>query len=190
MQQRPARSGTTAHRSTRSARGRIGLEGSNGTRPNGALEGDTIDRVYVGRSLQHEVLSGCLGRTDAALYLPDPRGSLSVLNARADEIARASAKRFVDGIVYRITGRPADLYQAVNAFVGLGYERAPAGGRLAIQPPPSEGDLTVQFQKPIRLAPLWSLTPTWMIRTSTDPALLLAMRMLPAGSEPKNGRRS
>ena len=113
-----------------------------------------------------------------------------MLNARADEIARASAKRFVDGIVYRITGRPADLYQAVNAFVSLGYERAPAGGRLAIQPPPSEGDPTVQFQKPIRLPPLWSLTPTWMIRTLSDPALLLAMRMLPAGSEPKNGRRS
>jgi pimeloyl-ACP methyl ester carboxylesterase len=95
-----------------------------------ALDESVVDRVYVGRSLQHEVIAECLRRADLAMYLPEPGADLYPLGAPTEDIVKAAAVRLIDGTVYRVTGTPADLLHAVNAFVSLSYERAGAGGHL------------------------------------------------------------
>jgi hypothetical protein len=97
-----------------------------------AFEGAVIDRVYVGRSLQHEVIAECLRRADQAMFMPAPGAGLHALGAPTDDIVRAAAVRVIEGTVYRTTGMPADLFRAVNEFVSLDYERAPAFGRVLI----------------------------------------------------------
>jgi hypothetical protein len=47
-----------------------------------------------------------------------------ILSAPTEDIVKAAAVRLIDGTVYRVTGTPADLFHAVNAFVSLSYERA------------------------------------------------------------------
>lgn len=97
-----------------------------------ALDEAVVDRVYVGRSLQHEVIAECLRRADIAMNLPDPGADLYPLGAPVEDIVKAAAVRLIDGTVYRMTGMPADLFHTVNAFASLSYERAEAGGRLAV----------------------------------------------------------
>ena len=96
-----------------------------------ALDGPVVDRIYVGRSLQHEVIAECLRRADRALYTPDTRRGLTRLGP-TENIVRAAAVRLTDGMVCRAGGIPTDLFHAVNEFTSLSYERAAAGGQLTI----------------------------------------------------------
>ena len=108
-----------------------------------------VDRIYVGRSLQHQVIDECLYRADRALYLPDPGGDWFILGD-PEEIVKAAAGRFVDGTVWRTTKWRADLFRAVNDFVSLAYERAGANGHLSVAPANSfEDRLRVRFQRPV-----------------------------------------
>jgi hypothetical protein len=117
-----------------------------------ALDESVVDRVYVGRSLQHEVIAECLRRADLAMYLPEPGADLYPLGAPTEDIVKAAAVRLIDGTVYRVTGTPADLFQAVNAFVSLSYERAGAGGHLVITNKEKAcQSARVRFQRPISL---------------------------------------
>ena len=97
-----------------------------------AFDESVVDRVYVGRSLQHEVITECLGRADRALYLPDPGAGIFTLGTSREELVRSAADRFTSGTVCRATGMPADLFAAVNEFTALSYERTGATGRLII----------------------------------------------------------
>ena len=116
-----------------------------------ALDDEDVGVVYVGRSLQHEVIAECLGRADRALYFPDPGAGLRVLGA-TDAIVKAAAERLIDGMVYRTGGLPTDLFNKVNAFTSLSYERAGAGGRLVIADGERIADWArIQFQKPLSL---------------------------------------
>ena len=117
-----------------------------------AFDGAVVDRVYVGRSLPHEVIAECLRRADQVMFYPAPGAGLYALGAPADDIVRAAAVRVVDGTVFRTTRTPADLFRAVNEFVSLGYERAEAAGRLLI----ARHDVIaravqVRFERPIPL---------------------------------------
>ena len=116
-----------------------------------ALDDDRIDRIYVGRSLQHEVIAECLRRADRALYLPDPGAGLHTLGA-TDAIIKASAEYFVDGLVCRTVGQPADLFSRMNRVTSLSYERAGAEGRLLIAGSDSTADsVRVRFHRPVAL---------------------------------------
>lgn len=116
-----------------------------------ALDGEMVERVTVSRSLQHEVIDQCLRRASSALYQPDAGAGLYPLNASAEEIVLSAAVRFVDSLAFRLTGTPADLYHAINAFSRLGYERTSAVGRRLVVSGSADQDLTVRFREPIRL---------------------------------------
>lgn len=63
-----------------------------------ALEGPVVDRVHVGRSLQHEVIDECLRRADRSLYTWDPNsqeGPPGVAGGREQD-RRIGAGRRVD----------------------------------------------------------------------------------------------
>lgn len=90
------------------------------------------DRLYVGRSLVHEVIAECLRRADRALYLPDPGADLDVLGAPSLEVVRSAAARFLDGCVMRTGGMPTDLLEVMDGITSLQYERSGATGRLMI----------------------------------------------------------
>ena len=111
----------------------------------------TVERVYVGRSLHHEVIEECLRRCDRALYLPDPGTGLFVLGPQEDIITSA-AKRFTNGSVARATGNYGDLYDAVSRFSSLSYERSSARGYLTIADT-SRADVQIDicFEHPISL---------------------------------------
>src|SRR4029079_6639134 len=55
--------------------------------PTGALESlpafdsAVLDRVYVGRSLPHEVIAECLRRADRSIFFPAPGAGLHALGA-------------------------------------------------------------------------------------------------------------
>ncbi len=116
-----------------------------------ALDDDRIDRIYVGRSLQHEVIAECLRRADRALYLPDPGASLYTLGA-TDAIIKAAAEYFVDGLVCRAVGQAADLFPRMNKITSLSYERAGAIGRLLIAGSDSADEcVRVRFHRPVAL---------------------------------------
>ena len=68
-----------------------------------ALDNSSVESVYVGRSLQHEVIAECLRRADRVLYLPDPGTDVSSLGM-AEDIIRSAAERLTDGMAYRATG--------------------------------------------------------------------------------------
>ena len=114
-----------------------------------AFEDSVSNRIYVGRSLQHEVIEECLRRADRALYLPDP--GLFALGA-AEDIVRSAADTFVRGTVGRATGMHSDLFGALNICSTLSYERSKAGGRLVVADPRSADiHMSAQFQQPISL---------------------------------------
>ena len=111
----------------------------------------TVDRVYVGRSLHHELIEECLHRCDRALYLPDPGTGLFVLGPQEDIITSA-AKRFTNGSVFRATGDSGNLYDAVNRFSSLSYERSTARGYLTIADiRRADVQIDVRFERPISL---------------------------------------
>ena len=116
-----------------------------------ALDNSVVERVYVGRSLQHEAITECLRRADNDLYLPNPGTRLFPLGMTED-IIKAAAERLTDGTAYRATGQSTDLFSWVNAFASLGYERAGAGGYLVIAPREKVIDqLLVRFQHQVPL---------------------------------------
>ena len=117
-----------------------------------ALDDSVFERVYVGRSLQHEVISECLNRADRALYLPDPGTDLLSAIGTADDIIKAAAMRLTDGTVHRATLGFSDFFSWVNTFASLSYERAGASGHLVITPLEKVADqLLIRFQQPVPL---------------------------------------
>ena len=110
-----------------------------------------VERVYVGRSLQHEVIAECLRLADRALFLPDPGTDLRAMGT-ADDIIRAAAERLTDGAAFRATKVPSNLFSSVNDFASLSYERTGASGYLAIVPyEEAEDCLLLRFQEPVPL---------------------------------------
>ena len=117
-----------------------------------AFEESVVNRVYTGRSLQHEVIAECLRRADKALYLPDPGAGLLTLGS-PEEIINAAAEQFSKGATWRTAGMTTDLFSTVNAFASLTYERAGAGGHLVITSKQNvDRGLKVRFQRPVRLS--------------------------------------
>lgn len=116
-----------------------------------ALDGPIVDRVYVGRSLQHEVIAECLRRSDRALYFPEPGRELRVVN-RPENAVEAAAVTFTNGMVWRAGGIPTDLFQAVNKFTSLSYEQAAARGHLIVADVRNSPEsFRVRFQRPVSL---------------------------------------
>ena len=117
-----------------------------------ALDDSEIEGVYTGRSLQHEVIIECLKRADRALYLPEPRTDLYIVGP-AEDIVKAAAERLTDGVAFRATRRPCDLFSSVNDLTSLGYERGGAKGHLVIaaQRSTTEGP-QIRFKKPVPLS--------------------------------------
>ena len=76
------------------------------------LDSSVVGRVYVGRSLQHEVIVECLRRADNALYLPEPGAAMAPLGSTED-IIETAAVRLTDGATYRATNWPQDLFSRV-----------------------------------------------------------------------------
>ena len=114
-----------------------------------ALDDSEVERVYVGRSLQHEVISECLQRADRALYLPDPGTDLNIIGT-AEDLIMTAAKRLTDGAAYRATRWLCDLFSSVNEFASLGYERGGAKGHIVIASHKMAADrLQVRFQQPV-----------------------------------------
>ena len=114
-----------------------------------ALDDSEVERVYVGRSLQHEVISECLQRADRALYLPDPGTDLNIIGT-AEDLIMTAAKRLTDGAAYRATRWLCDLFSSVNEFASLRYERGGAKGHIVIASHKMAADrLQVRFQQPV-----------------------------------------
>ena len=138
-----------------------------------AFDESVVDRFYVGRSLQHEVITECLHRADRALYFPDPGADIYTLGAPTEEIVRAAADRLTRGTVWRATGMPADLLSAVNAFTSLSYERVGAGGRLVIaQREKAASGMLLRFQQPVSLRA--ARTMRKLLELSDDSTAVLA----------------
>ena len=117
-----------------------------------ALPNETVDRIYVGRSLQHSVIEESLRRADEALYLPDAGDSLFLLG-KTHEIVAEAADRLTQGMVYRATEIPIDVFQMLNGITSLGYERAGASGRLLFTKRDSrQNNLRVRFDGSVRLS--------------------------------------
>ena len=115
------------------------------------FDGAVFDRIYVGRSLQHEVIEECLDAFDKEIYAPDPGRNL-LFDLVDEHLVTTAARRFVGGMAYRASGMPADLFDIVNEFCSLTYERGGATGHLVI----SNIDtlrpyLRITFQKPVPL---------------------------------------
>ena len=118
-----------------------------------ALDESVVDRYYVGRSLQHEVIAECLRRADRALYLPNPGAYLGQGLGALEDIVKDAAAALTRGAVWRAAGMPADLLPMVSEFTSLSYERAGAGGHLVIASPDKDGIRPlVQFQEPVSLS--------------------------------------
>ena len=116
-----------------------------------ALSDSEINRVYVGRSLQHEVIAECLQRADRALHASGTGTDLNVVGT-ADDIIKAAATRLTDGAAWRAIGQPCDLFSSVNEFASLSYERGGAAGHLVIAPCIGTNEhLQVRFQHPVPL---------------------------------------
>ena len=116
-----------------------------------AFDDSVVDRVYVGRSLQHEVIVECLRQADRSLQLPNPGVDLSPLGG-TDSIVQAAAIRLTDGAAYRATSSPIDLFSCANSFTSLSYERAGARGNFVIvTSEKAAGALRVRFQQPVSL---------------------------------------
>ena len=137
-----------------------------------ALDDSVFERVYVGRSLQHEVISECLERADRALYLPDPGTGLYTIGT-ADDIIKTAAMRLTDGAAYRATRWSTDLFSWVNAFASLSYERAGASGHLVVTPFEKVADqLLIRFQQPVPLRQARSMRK--LLELSDDSISVLA----------------
>ena len=113
----------------------------------------TLDSLPAvgGQSLQHEVIAECLRRADRALNLPDP-GQVGTFTDRPENIVLAAARRFARVTVFEAGGTPTDLFDEVNTFTSLSYERAAAGGHLVVANHQNAPDRThIRFQRPVSL---------------------------------------
>ena len=110
-----------------------------------------LTKFTSGVSLHDEVIAEFLRRVDRQVYLPDP--GCDYLFDEADlHLVTVAARRFVDGTTYRATQRPADLFDMVNEFSSMTYERAGAGGQLVISDLHTlQEHLQIRFQKPVPL---------------------------------------
>ena len=137
-----------------------------------ALPDETVDRHYVGRSLQHSVIVESLKRADEALYLPDAGDSLFLLG-RTHEIVAEAADRLTQGMVFRATGIPIDVFGLVNGFTSLGYERAGASGRLLFTKRDSpQNSLRVRFKSPVQLKEARSVRKLLQLTDETHAVLV------------------
>ena len=117
-----------------------------------SLAHSVIDRIHVGRSLQHEVIAECLHKADLALHLPDP-GSGFLPLGMAEDIIRTAAMHLADGATYRAIGQPADLFDSINAFTSLSYERTGARGHIVVvSDEEATARLSVRFQQSVSLS--------------------------------------
>ena len=116
-----------------------------------ALDDTIVEDVYVGRSLQHQVIAEYLQRADRALYLPDAGSALFTVGT-AEDVVKAAATKLTEGAEWRAMQWQSDLFSRVNAFASLSYERAGAEGHLVIAPYKEAADrLFVRFQHPVPL---------------------------------------
>ena len=138
-----------------------------------ALEEDRIDFVYVGQSLQHEVINECLRCADRALYLPDPGRGVEVLGP-TDNIVRAAADSLIEGMVYRTGGVSSNLFHAVNSFTSLSYERANnTKGRLIVSDADKAAEQAhIRFQKPISIGNARNMRK--LLELSDDSTIILS----------------
>lgn len=111
-----------------------------------------FERIYVGRSLHEEVIEACLRSFDKELHLPDP-GADFLSDLHDDDLVTTAARRFVSGTTYRVTKRPSDLFDMVNEFSSMTYERAGAGGNLVIGELRNlEDRIQIRLQEPVPLS--------------------------------------
>ena len=118
-----------------------------------AFKDDTVNRIPVGKSVQHEVFRECLRRADKALYLPNP-GDLTETRilGRPEEIITSAAERFIEGTLWRTANTASDLFSALNEVSSLTYERSGAKGNLTVTSYETlEKWLTVRFSQPVPL---------------------------------------
>ncbi len=115
-----------------------------------AFETEISDRLYVGRSLQHEVVSECLRRAAEAVQVPEAGRSLFVLGSSQRDLVRVAGRRFLDGLTIRASGMPSDLFEHLSRIAELPYERAAASGRLLIAEAEAI-ELDVELLTPVRL---------------------------------------
>ena len=112
-----------------------------------AFKVSTVDRIHVGKSLQHEVIRECLYRADKALYLPDRGGGFL---GRVDDVITSATERFLSGTTWRVAHTPSGICSALNEIASLTYERAGARGNLTITSRENlEKWLTVRFKNPV-----------------------------------------
>jgi hypothetical protein len=116
-----------------------------------AFDDEVVDRVYVGRSLQHEVVAECLRRAAAAVQAPDAGMSLSVLGSSHGDLVRAAGRRFLNGLTFRATGEPADLYERMCRITELAYERSQAAGHIVVMGSEPK-QLDIELTEAVRLS--------------------------------------
>ena len=118
-----------------------------------AFKEDTVDRISVGKSIQHEVIKECLRRSDKALYIPNPGdGTEMPILGRPQDIITSAAERFIEGTLWRTANQASDLFSALNEVSSLTYERSGAKGGLTVTSYENlEKWLTVRFSRPVPL---------------------------------------
>ena len=97
-----------------------------------AFEDEVVDHMYVGRSLQHEVVAECFNRAAVAVERPDAGKGLRVLGDSSEDLVRVAARRLLDGLTTRAVHMPNELFERICRMVELPYERSSAVGRLVI----------------------------------------------------------
>lgn len=98
-----------------------------------AFDDEVVDRLYCGRSLQHEVVAECLRRAAEAVRAPDAGMGSFLLGWSRGDLVRVAGRRFLDGLTIRATGMPSDLYERICRITELPYERSQATGRIAVE---------------------------------------------------------
>ena len=118
-----------------------------------AFKEDTVDRISVGKSIQHEVIKECLRRSDKALYIPNPGdGTEMPILGRPQDVITSAAERFIEGTLWRTANQASDLFSALNEVSSLTYERSGAKGGLTVTSYENlEKWLTVRFSRPVPL---------------------------------------
>ena len=138
-----------------------------------AFKNDTVNRIPVGKSVQHEVFRECLRRADKALYLPDP-GNLTETRilGRPEEIITSAAERFIEGTLWRTANTASDLFSAMNEVSSLTYERSGAKGNLTVTNYETlEKWLTVRFSRPVPLRESRTIRKVIQLSDSTTSVL-------------------
>ena len=123
-----------------------------------AFDESVMDRIHVGRSLQHEVIDECLRRADRSLYTWDPNSREGPLGSLAD-VNRTAASQLIDGLTQRASEIHADLFSKVEAITSRLYERSGARGSLVVADSEKREikqsnaiDLGVRFKHPVSIS--------------------------------------